>query len=186
MAGKGGEMKEVMKEVPGISVERVELGEFLADKSGLVHLKYNVLTDSEDESLSHTVTTTERHHELKPIRADLRSSPQHEVAYVAKDGPTVIGLLAIGLDEGEAVIEQFWSVKPEGTQHDIVAALVGKAQSDLPHRSERQYPHLYINAGHGGKVSKPLKHLANNPAIASFLRFREAANDTSAPLEQPM
>ena len=177
MGGKSGSAKESVEHQIGIQVEQVDLGEFLASKPSLEKLRYNVLTDSEEDNLAKKITEGERRQELTPVRGGLRGSPDKEAVFVAKENGKAIGLLVVNFDGGDAVIQHFWSAKPEGAQHDVVKALVAKAQSDLPSRAEHSYAHLYIPLTTGAKVSNRLTHIAANPTVSNFLRFRKAASD---------
>lgn len=176
MAGTGGESfkREAAVEHPeGVTVERVTLSDLHEHRHAIGHLMYNVIAESEEDGgLKKKFGMHEREEQLRPVAAEFRSG--HEAIYLAKDGDEVVGLMAIGLHNGEAVLEECWSVKPERSQKDIVSALVHEVHRDLHEGSGRVYPHLRIPLGEGGKVSKALLKLQKIPQLARFIIVEEA------------
>jgi hypothetical protein len=155
---------------PSITVESVDLGELLADKSRLAQLKYNVVTGSEEEGVFEKMAPVQRRPDLTRMAAEKKGAQEKELTYVAKKGDDILGLLHISFDGSEAKIEHFWSAKPQESQQPIVNSLVLKAYEELPERPERSYGYLIVDTGEEGEVSKPLSHTM--AALSRFLRRR--------------
>ncbi len=170
---KGIELKptEGGEQMPGMKIERVELGEFIAHESQIKQLRFNVL-GGEDENVHKKVTSTERRQELKPMRQELRKSSEHEAIYLAKDkNDKIVGFMFIELDPNgrHAHIKEMWSSKPEGSQGELIRRLLDAAKGDLP---DDRYPHLDVEAS---VTAKHFKHLAANPTY-KFLRIKDASS----------
>lgn len=180
---KKAEKTESAEPMSGITVERVELAEFLEHQSQIRQLRYNVQGAAND-NLYEKNTATERRGALSPIHAELRGGAEREAIYLAKKNDKVVGFMYIELDPGgrQARLKEAWSSVPENSQLEMIRTFLDAAKKDLP---DERYPHLDVE---GSELTKHFKHLAGNPTY-NFVRIKDAApsaasNDNSP--EKPL